>query len=126
MLPKIIISFILVLLVGISCSTPEAQEKSTTETQKNTMKGKIVTKSFVNKGGKEIPTFKDLYFETEKETYFIKFMDSKITYEDAKKYVDQWVEIEGEVREGMWDVPDDDPGYAQSRTGYYVVIFSIQ
>lgn len=126
MLPKIIISFILVLLVGISCSTPEAQEKSTTETQKNTMKGKIVTKSFVNKGGKEIPTFKDLYFETEKESYFIKFMDSKITYEDAKKYVDQWVEIEGEVREGMWDVSDDDPGYAQSRTGYYVVIFSIQ
>lgn len=90
------------------------------------MKGKIISKTFVNKGGKEINTIQDLYFETNKDTYFIKFMDSEITYDEAKDLLDQSIEIEGEIREGMWDVPDNDPGYAQSRTGYYVVIFSVK
>lgn len=90
------------------------------------MKGQIKSKTFVNKGGKEIATIKDLYFETGDDSYFIKFMDSKITYEEAEKLIDQTIEIDGEVREGMWDVPDDNPQYAQSRTGYYIVIFSVK
>ena len=90
------------------------------------MKGKIISENFVNKVGKEISTIQDLYFETGGESYFIKFMDSKITYEEAAKYLNQTIEIEGEIREGMWDISDADPGYAQSRTGYYIVIIKIK
>lgn len=90
------------------------------------MTGKIVSQSFVNKVGKEISTIQDLYFETSGETYFIKFMDSNISFEEAEKLLDQTITIEGEIRDGMWDVPDDNPEYAQSRTGEYIVIFSIK
>lgn len=128
MLPKIIIVTVLILSCGISCSTPKEQDQTQNSANKteSTMKGKIISENFINKGGKEINTMQDLYFQTEDETYFIKFMDSNISFEEAKKLIDQPIEIEGEVREGLWDVPDDNPQYAQSRTGYYVVIFKIK
>jgi hypothetical protein len=109
-----------------SCSTPKDQEADTTSTENHeTMKGKIIAKTFVNKGGKEISTIKDLYFETGGETYFIKFMDSDITYEEATALLDQPIEIEGEIRDGLWDISDEDPAYAQSRGGLYLVIKKI-
>jgi len=90
------------------------------------MKGKIISKTFINKGGKEISTIHDLYFETDKETYFIKFMASNISYEEALDLLDQPIEIEGELKDGLWDIPDEDPAYAQSRGGIYLVIHNVK
>ena len=90
------------------------------------MKGKIIAKTFVNKGGKEISSIKDLYFETHDETYFIKFMDSNISYEEALELLDQPIAIEGELRDGLWDISDEDPAYAQSRVGVYLIIHQVK
>ena len=87
--------------------------------------GIIEQKTFVNKGGKEISTIHDLYFKTQSgETYFIKFMDSKITRDQALALKGQKVSAEVEIIDGMWDVPDDNPQFAQSRTGVYMKIIS--
>jgi hypothetical protein len=89
------------------------------------MIGTIEQKSFTNKGGKEINTIQDLYFKTEKgESYFIKFVDSKITFEQAKTLLGQKISAEVEIKDGMWDVPDENPALAQSRTGVYIKIIS--
>lgn len=126
-----ILSFLLITAIA-SCSTPKESDsnneepKTTDSTTNMIMKGKIISQTFVNKGGKEISTIKDLYFETEDETYFIKFIASNITFEEGLELLDQPVEIEGEIRDGMWDIPDEDPAYAQSRGGLYLVIFKIK
>lgn len=124
---KITILICLSLLASFfSCSTPKDQEaKKENHIVENTMKGKIISETFVNKGGKEISTIHDLFFETDQGTYFIKFMDSNISYEEAAALINQSVTIEGEIRDGFWDVPDDNPQYAQSRTGPYLVINKI-
>lgn len=127
MLTKILILISLFSLLSFfSCSVPKDQEtKKESQTADNTMKGKIISETFVNKGGKEISTIHDLFFETDQNTYFIKFMDSNISYEEAAALINQSVTIEGEIRDGFWDVPDDNPQYAQSRTGPYLVISKI-
>lgn len=89
------------------------------------MTGKIISENFVNKVGKEISTIQDLYFETEGESYFIKFINSNITYDEAKQLINKTIEIEGEIRDGFWDIPDADPAYAQSITGIYLVIYKV-
>lgn len=125
MQPKLIVIATLFLLPVTSC-LPKKDTHQSAEKNQTTMTGKIISQSFVNKVGKEISTIQDLYFETSGETYFIKFMDSNISFEEAEKLLDQTITIEGEIRDGMWDVPDDNPEYAQSRTGEYIVIFSIK
>ena len=89
------------------------------------MFGTIEEKTFVNKGGKEISTVQNLYFNVQNgETYFIKFMDSNITDTEAQALMGKKISVEAEIIDGLWDVPDDNPQYAQSRTGLYIVIRS--
>lgn len=89
------------------------------------MTGVIEQKTFVNKVGKEINDIQDLYFKsTDGTTYFIKLLNSNISYEQAIAILGQNISAEIEVKEGMWDVPDDNPLYAQSRTGQYILIKS--
>ena len=118
MLLKSTLILILTCVICFSCNVMK-KDNNTIVT------GTIEQKTFVNKGGKEISNIQDLYFKTQSgETYFIKFMDSKITRDQALALKGQKVSAEVEIIDGMWDVPDDNPQFAQSRTGVYVKIIS--
>ncbi len=89
------------------------------------MLGSIEEKTFVNKGGEEVSTIKDLYFKVQNgETYFIKLMSSNISYDQAKAYLGKQISVEAEIIDGLWDAPDDNPQHIQSRIGLYIVIKS--
>lgn len=89
------------------------------------MLGTIEEKTIINKGGKEVSSIKDLYFNLQDgDTYFIKFINSNISFEEASALVGQKLSVEAEIIDGLWDVPDNNPQQAQSRTGKYIVIRS--
>ncbi len=84
----------------------------------------LVEKEFVNKGGK-ITEYKELYLRCSIQDYFIKICEGKITLKELEKYIDKGITVEMEIKDGMWDHCSDDPAYAQSRMGTYVVIHKI-
>lgn len=84
----------------------------------------LMEKEFVNKGGK-ITDYKELYLQCSIQDYFIKICESNVTLEDLKPYINSGIKVKMEIKEGMWDHCSDDPAYAQSRTGTYVVIKKI-
>ncbi len=114
------ITTFLLLAILTSCSNLKKVNQNN-----EIMLGTIEEKTFTNKGGKEINTIQDLYFKVQNgETYFIKFMSSSISYDQAKAQLGKKISVEAEIIDGLWDVPDDNPQFAQSRTGLYIVIKS--
>ena len=113
--------FIIILVVVINSCTLLKNKNNKDEI----MTGVIEQKTFVNKGGKEINTTQDLYFKSnDGNTYFIKFLNSNISYEQAKSILGQPISAEIEIKDGMWDVSDENPQESQSRTGLYILIKS--
>ena len=84
----------------------------------------LVRKNFVNKVAK-VMEHSELYLRCSSQDYFIKFCESEVSPQQLKPYIDQSITVDMEIRFGMWDHCSDDPAYAQSRTGPYVVIKSI-
>jgi hypothetical protein len=84
----------------------------------------LIEKVFINKGGK-ITDYKELYLQCSIQDYFIKICESNVTLEDLKPYINSGINIKMEIKDGMWDHCSDDPAYAQSRMGTYVVIKEI-
>lgn len=84
----------------------------------------LIEKSFINKGGK-VTEYTELYLRCSVQDYFIKLCESEVTKEELKKYLDKGITVEMEIKDGMWDHCNDDPSYAQSRTGTYVIINKI-
>ncbi len=116
-----------ILLFGIGCSTSKSKtsDKSTQFPKPVTLNGKIVIKAFVNKVGETSQTMQDLYFETSEDFYFIKFTESEISDAEAMAVLNKPIGIEGEIREGFWDVSDDEGSFVQSRSGPYLVITKV-
>ena len=121
-----------ILLTLFACKTkkdvsvadlPLPAEKGLTDTQTTTCQ--LVEKSFTNKGGK-ITDYKELYLRCSIQDYFIKLCESKVTRKDLEPYIDKGITVKMEIRQGMWDHCDPNPAYAQSRTGIYVAILSIE
>lgn len=114
------LSILIILMVITSCTNTKKVNQNN-----DIMLGTIEEETFVNKGGKEISTIKDLYFNVQNgDTYFIKFMSSNMTYDEAKANLGKKISVEAKIIDGLWDVADDNPQYAQSRTGPYIVIKS--
>lgn len=85
----------------------------------------LIEKEFVNKGGK-VTEYKELYLRCSIQDYFIKLCESNVDVKTLRKYLNKSISVEIEIRDdGMWDICTDDPAYAQSRTGAYVVIKKI-
>lgn len=84
----------------------------------------LVEKEFINKGGK-ITEYKELYLRCSIQDYFIKICEGKVTLKELEKYIDKGITVEMEIKDGMWDHCNEDPAYAQSRMGTYVVIHKI-
>lgn len=122
-IPTLKIVVLLALLIcgcnSLNCSGPG---RIVRKEQGSVYEGKITGKPFVNKVGKENPKIVDLYFETNGESYFIKFIESGVKRDEILRYVDKGLQIRGIQGEGLWD--SDDPN-VQSRVGKYVVIYEI-
>lgn len=84
----------------------------------------LVEKSFINKGGK-MGDFTELYLQCSVQDYFIKICAGEVTTDELRKYLNQGITVDMEIKEGLWDICNDDPAYAQSRMGTYVVIHKI-
>lgn len=114
------------LLLFINCKP--AQHSETLERNKNPnakyTSCQLIEKEFVNKGGK-MTEYKELYLSCSIQDYFIKICEGNVTAQELKKYINKVITVDMEIKDGMWDICSDDPAYAQSRTGTYVVIKKI-
>ena len=89
-----------------------------------TTKCLLIEKEFTNKGGK-VTEYKELYLRCSIQDYFIKICEGNVTAEQLRPYIDSGIEVEMEIKDGMLDHCDENPAYAQSRTGTYVVLKKI-
>ena len=69
--------------------------------------------------------YKELYLQCSVQDYFIKICAGEVTTEELRKHLNQGITVDMEIRDGLWDICNDDPAYAQSRMGTYVIIHKI-
>lgn len=122
---KKIVFFPLILLI-LSCKSTPHSSKTFGPKNPNAEYTAcvLIEKNFVNKGGK-ISEYKELYLQCSIQDYFIKLCESKVTLKDLKPYINTGIKVKMEIKEGMWDHCNEDPAYAQSRIGNYVIIKEI-
>lgn len=100
-----------------------------TAENKYVISGQIVFEKFVGKNGKQAD-FTEAYMRQSVQDYFIKFCESTVTRKELETYLAEKkdplnsITIEGEIREGSWDICDSNIEQ-QSRIGKYVVIYKI-
>lgn len=104
----------------INCNSSQTNEN--TDVPSMNYSGKIVTKNFINKIGKEDSEHPELYFSMDSSNYFIKFSEGNVLRDEVEKYINQAASIQGEIKNGLWDTNDPN---MQSRVGDYIVIYSI-
>lgn len=121
-------TLILILSVGLiffsSCKNASEANLKEKDPNKSHTTCQLIEKEFINKGGK-VTEYKELYLRCSIQDYFIKICESNVDTKTLRKYLNKSISVEMEVREGMWDICTDDPTYAQSRIGTYVVIKKI-
>ncbi len=98
--------------------------KTAKSTKNNTITCQLIEKSFINKGGK-ITEYKELYLRCSIQDYFIKLCEGNVSIKELKHYINKGIEVETEIKDGMWDHCYENDAYAQSRTGTYIVIKKI-
>ena len=123
---KIQLSTTVLLFLFISCA--ETKEipagKSMQLTDSKTITCQLIEKEFTNKGGK-VAEYKELYLRCSIQDYFIKLCEGNVTAKELKPYINSGIEVEMEIKDGMLDHCNENPAYAQSRTGTYVIIKKI-
>ena len=110
-----------------SCGSTEevtSNGKSMSLKDSKTTTCQLIEKEFINKGGK-VTQYKELYLRCSIQDYFIKICAGNVTAEELRPYINNGIEVEMEIKEGMWDHCNDNLAYAQSRIGTYVVINKI-
>ncbi|MGE0561087.1 MAG: hypothetical protein AB7O47_04680 [Flavobacteriales bacterium] len=119
---------ILIVTLLSSCKTSASLQNIAEQRVKNPnteyISCVLVEKEFINKGGK-VTEYKELYLQCSVQDYFIKICESNVTIEDLKPYINSGIKVKMEIKDGMWDHCSDDPAYAQSRMGTYVIITEI-
>lgn len=104
-------------------------EDSSTGENKFILTAPIVSKSLFKKNG--VPTGgKEWYLQRSIQDYYIKFCESNIQREELEQHLAkqtgliQTLTLEVELREGHWDICDDN-FMQQSRIGEYMIIHRI-
>lgn len=120
---KLLFSSFIFLFFACKAQKPDTTVRVKDPNAKHTT-CQLVEKEFINKGGK-ITSYKELYLRCSIQDYFIKICEGEVTAEELKKYIDKGITVDMEIKDGMWDHCSDDPAYAQSRMGTYVVIHKI-
>ncbi|MBE2245625.1 MAG: hypothetical protein IAE67_00060 [Candidatus Competibacteraceae bacterium] len=111
------------LLLTISAIPVSAQEKIPGDGSSLTCQ--LILSEFVNKIGKTHHEIQELYMRCSVQDYFIKLCESDVGYEELKPFINKGITVEYEIRNGAWDICKDDPDYAQSRIGPYIIIKKI-
>lgn len=89
------------------------------------LSGMIIKEQFYNKANREIKGVFDLFFKTNNNSYFIKRMEGSVPTKDLEKHLNQNIQINAEIKEGLWDVSNGNHEQ-QSRIGTYIVIKKIK
>ena len=114
----------LIILLFFSCkNTAEISSRNNSTNSKSTT-CQLIEKEFINKIGKSTGV-KELYLRCSIQDYFIKICESNITYKELKPYLNKGIEVEMEVKKGVFDKCSTDIENVQSRTGTYVIIKKI-
>ncbi|MBL4662074.1 MAG: hypothetical protein JKY22_00535 [Flavobacteriaceae bacterium] len=109
----------------VSKSSSNSMQKKAQDPGNFILSGHIVEKDFIKKNG-EPAGFTELYFRASVQDYYIKFCESKITKNDLEPFIDQVVTVHAEIRDGNWDICENDPQEMQSRTGNYLVVLELK
>lgn len=120
---KIPFLIILPLFFGCSSTKNSAETNDFSDSNYKIVDAKVISEQFVNKGGKEIKGVFDCFLEYEGKSMFIKFMDSKVSFEEIEPLIGKTATFKISELEGLWDTNDNN---IQSRIGKYVVIWSIE
>ncbi len=120
---------LLFIFLSLSCTSEKLTQQPLDLTKKMstdvTTSCQLIEKEFVNKGGK-VTEYKELYLRCSVQDYFIKLCEGNVTRKELEPYINSGITVKMEVRDGMLDHCDPNPSYAQSRTGIYAVILSIE
>ena len=123
------IPYILALFLLATCHNTEemnkTREKKPQDPNRMVLTGPLVEKPFYKKNG-EKADFTELYLRASVQDYFIKFCESEVGRTTLEPYIDQVISVQGEIKNGNWDICPGDPQEMQSRIGYYLIIKSIQ
>jgi len=132
---KTIIFLVLGFLVHACASTQDVTPVNNktadvpTEDGKYIISAPIVSKNFVMKNGKATE-HSEYYVQRSIQDYFIKFCEGNVTVAELEKHLKKQtgeiksLTLEIEIKDGMWDSCDNE-NLVQSRTGPYIVIYSI-
>lgn len=119
---------VIILILFFSCkNTSETNINTTVKREKsitNTTSCQLIEKEFTNKAGKSTG-IKELYLRCSIQDYFIKICESDITSEQLKPYLNNGIEVEMEIKEGLYDNCHTTTEQVQSRIGTYVIIKKI-
>ncbi|NOQ75526.1 MAG: hypothetical protein GQ574_26185 [Crocinitomix sp.] len=109
----------------VSKDSSNSMQKKAQDPGNFIISGHIVEKDFVKKNGQS-SGLTELYFRASVQDYFIKFCESKITKKDLEPFIDKIVTVHAEIRDGNWDICEDDPQEMQSRIGAYLVVLELK
>lgn len=122
-------SFFFIILLITACHNTEEMnknhEKKPQDPNKMILTGPLVEKPFYKKNG-EKADFTELYLRASIQDYFIKFCESNVGRSAVEPFIDQVISVQGEIKNGNWDICPADPSEMQSRIGPYIIIQSIQ
>ncbi|MGP8215453.1 MAG: hypothetical protein ACLQQ4_07815 [Bacteroidia bacterium] len=106
--------------IGMIIMSNNAYGQKTVKSDTALMIGKILKEPFVH--NKPVEGVYDYFFQAGDKKYFVKTYKAKYSKGDLDKWVGQYVEVKIIVKQGTWD----DNGEGQSRTGEYILLFSIK
>lgn len=89
------------------------------------LKGTIIKESMENKKGQKLEGVYDLLFKTVDATHFIKISGGKYLRKDLEAFIGKEITIKALKKFGNLDIDNDDPSYAQTRMGDYILILDI-
>ena len=90
-----------------------------------TLKGRVVKADMETQKGTKSEGVQDYYFSTGSNSYFIKTAVGKFSKQDLDKIGDKEIIIKCTKKFGTVDIGPDDPSYAATRVGEYIVILEI-
>jgi len=90
-----------------------------------TLKGKIIRENMENKKGQKLEGVQDFYFSSSSDSYFVKIAGSKYSRKELEAFENKEVTIKCIKKFGNIDIDSNDPSYAQTRVGEYILILEI-
>src|SRR5687767_8772073 len=118
--------FVLLIILGLSVIKINAMNTNDhINGDTLTLKGRIVKESMENKKGQKMEDVQDYYFSTSSGSFFIKTVGSKFSKDDLEALVLKEITVKCIKKFGNIDIGPEDPSYAATRVGEYILILEI-